>query len=299
MTDRPQEDGRLHGPPTQAALLYVGSVMHQRMKPLGHRFSYDVFSLLVDLDRLDAADTLSRVFSVDRRNLLSFHQSDHSGQRDLPLRTYVDGLLREAGIAQPAARVLLVCYPRILGWVFNPLAVYYAYDASNALVALVYEVRNTFGERHTYVCPVSDGQVSEAGVRQECDKVFYVSPFMPMAMRYRFRMVPPGEIIRWRILETDAEGPVLSATFSGQAMPLTTANICRLVGRIPHLTLKIVAGIHWEAAKLWWKGARYVARPSPPSPVSVWPDDIRRDAPENRRFSSRSTTHSETCSPAE
>ncbi|SES05984.1 DUF1365 domain-containing protein [Rhizobium sp. NFR03] len=299
MSEKPSSNGSLHAPPLDPVLLYAGDVMHQRMKPLGHRFSYSVFSLLVDLDRLDSAAIRSRLFSVDRFNLLSFHPSDHSGRKDVSLRVYVNGLLAEAGVVVPAARILLVCYPRILGWVFNPLAVYYAYDASDTLVALIYEVRNTFGDRHTYVCPISPGQVSDAGVRQECDKIFHVSPFMPMAMRYRFRMVPPGESIRWRILETDAEGPVLSATFSGRAQPLTTANILRLVGRIPHLTLKIVAGIHWEAAKLWWKGARYISRPEPPAPTSVWTDDHRCDEPAHRRFSPQPTPHPKTCSPAE
>lgn len=299
MTFPSSNDGHVHVPPLEPALLYDGTVMHQRMKTLGHRFSYRVFSLLIDLDRLQAASVRSRVFSVDRFNLLSFHQSDHSGRKDVSLRAYVDGLLVEAGLVRPPARILLVCYPRILGWVFNPLAVYYAYDRSNALVALIYEVRNTFGERHTYVCPVSEGQVSNAGVRQECDKVFYVSPFMPMAMRYRFRMMPPGKDIRWRILETDAEGPVLSATFSGQARSLTTGNILRLIGRIPHLTLKIVAGIHWEAAKLWWKGARYISRPAPPAPTSVWADDRRRFDTVADGPPPRPTSHPETCSPAE
>jgi DUF1365 family protein len=273
--------------------------MHQRMKPLGHRFSYKVFSLMVDLDRLAEADRASRVFSVDRFNLLSFHQKDHSGRDDLSLRSYVDGLLEGAGLEDRPARVLLVCYPRILGWVFNPLAVYYAYGADGGLVALVYEVRNTFGERHTYVCPISPEDVSVAGVRQACDKIFHVSPFMPMAMRYLFRMVPPGEQIRWRILETDAEGPVLSATFAGDAMALTTANILRLVARIPHLTLKIVAGIHWEAMKLWWKGARYISRPEPPAPASIWSDGHRREDRDDPRFSQQGGLDAKPCSPAE
>ncbi len=262
-------------PPQVAAALYAGQVMHQRMKPVGHRFSYDVFSLMIDLDRLNEADSMSRVFSVNRRNLLSFHEKDHSGDSRVLLRSYIDALLAQNGLPVRPARVLLVCYPRILGLVFNPLAVYYAYDDGGALSAMVYEVRNTFGERHTYVCPIGPDDVSDAGVRQQCDKLFHVSPFIPMAMRYQFRMLPPGEEIRWRILETDTEGPLLAATFSGVQVPLQTGKILRLVARIPHLTLKIVAGIHWEALKLWIKGVRYIPRPQAPEPTSVWREGRR------------------------
>lgn len=257
-------------PPSEAAVLYAGQVMHQRMKPVGHRFSYDVFSLMVDLDRLTEANAMSAVFSVNRPNLLSFHEKDHSGESGLSLRSYIDGLLAEAGVFVRPSRVLLVCYPRILGLVFNPLAVYYAYDENDCLGAIVYEVRNTFGERHTYVCPIGPGELSDAGIRQQCDKTFHVSPFIPMAMRYQFRMLPPGREIRWRILETDNDGPLLAATFSGAHMPLKTGQILRLVARIPHLTLKIVAGIHWEALKLWIKGMRYISRPEAPARTSTW-----------------------------
>lgn len=262
-------------PPSEAAILYAGQVMHQRMKPVGHRFNYDVFSLLVDIDRLGEADRLSRVFSVNRRNLLSFHERDHTGKSGLTLRDYIDRLLRDAGLKSPAARVLLVCYPRILGLVFNPLSVYYAYHENGGLSAMIYEVRNTFGERHTYVCPVGPDDVSDAGVRQQCDKIFHVSPFIPMAMRYQFRMLPPGREIRWRILETDNDGPLLAATFSGVQVPLKTGQILRLVARIPHLTFKIVVGIHWEALKLWMKGMRYISRPEAPALASTWRNGSR------------------------
>jgi len=263
------------GPPAQAAVLFSGQVMHQRMKPVGHRFSYDVFSLMVDLDRLDEVDRLSAVFSVNRRNLLSFHENDHTRKDGLSLRSYIDDLLAKNGLTVRPARVLLVCYPRILGLVFNPLSVYYAYGDDGSLSAMIYEVRNTFGERHTYVCPIGPDDVSDAGIRQQCDKLFHVSPFIPMAMRYQFRMLPPGDEIRWRILETDREGPLLAATFSGTQVPLKTGKILRLVARIPHLTLKIVAGIHWEALKLWIKGVRYIPRPQAPEPTSAWKEGRR------------------------
>jgi len=130
-------------------------------------------------------------------------------------------------------------------------------------------VRNTFGERHTYVCPVEPGELTDSGLRQSCGKLFHVSPFIGMDMDYHFRMLPPGNEIRWRILETDADGPLLAATFSGAQMPVTSRALARLTARIPFLTFKIVAGIHWEALKLWIKGAKYISRPAPPPPVSV------------------------------
>ncbi|MGO7534664.1 DUF1365 domain-containing protein [Rhizobium leguminosarum] len=255
-------------PPDAAAGLYVGEIMHQRMKPFGHRFRYRVFSLLVDLDRLDEAGRLSMLFSVNGRNLVSFQEKDHAETRNTSLRAYADRLLAEAGLDR-ADRILLVCYPRILGYVFNPLSVYHAYDAAGAVIAMIYEVRNTFGERHSYVCPVGRGEMSESGLRQSCDKLFHVSPFIGMAARYHFRMLPPGKEIRWRILETDSEGPLLSTTFSGRQVPLTNASLLGLTARIPILTFKIMTGIHWEALKLWLKGARYVRRPAPPPEVSV------------------------------
>jgi len=266
-------------PSDAAAALYVGEIMHQRMKPFGHRFRYRVFSLLVDLDRLDEAGGLSVLFSVNGPNLISFHERDHADTRDTSLRAYADRLLAKAGLDR-ADRILLVCYPRILGYVFNPLSVYHAYDAGGAVVAMIYEVRNTFGERHSYICPVGHGEMSESGLRQSCDKLFHVSPFIGMAARYHFRMLPPGEHIRWRILETDSDGPLLSATFSGLQMPLTSASLLTLTARIPLLTIKIIAGIHWEALKLRLKGARYFRRPMPPPEVSIHRPRSLADAPE-------------------
>ena len=280
-SERSGMDVKRNGPaPAVAALLYSGEVMHQRIKPFGHRFQYRVFSLLVDLDRLGEANKLSALFSVNARNLVSFHEMDHSGSDAVSLRAYADDLLADAGLPMPAARILLVCYPRILGYVFNPISVYYAYDADARLVAMIYEVRNTFGERHTYVCPVSDGEMTAGGLRQSCDKIFHVSPFIPMQMRYHFRMLPPGDEIRWRILETDPEGPLLAATFTGRQESMATSTLLSLAARIPFLTLKIVAGIHWEALKLWLKGAKYISRPKAPPPVSIKPQTMTLEAAE-------------------
>ncbi len=184
---------------------------------------------------------------------------------DGSLRAYVERLLAPTGVDASGGRILLLCYPRVLGFVFNPISVYFVYAASGNLVAMIYEVRNTFGQMHCYVCPVTPGQLTEAGLRQERDKLFYVSPFIEMAMRYRFRIKPPtDEAVSLRILETDPEGPLLAATFFGRKRPLTSWHVLRLTALIPLMTVKVVAGIHWEALKLWLKGVRLVDRPAPP-----------------------------------
>ncbi len=260
-------DGNPFPPPDAPALLFVGEVMHARMKPKPHRFAYDVFCLLIDIDRLGEAGALASTFSVNRLNLLSFRPSDH-GDGSGDLRAHVDALLARAGVDAAGGRALLLCYPRMLGFAFNPISVYFVHDRGGRLVALIYEVRNTFGEMHTYVAPIEDGQLSAAGVRQERDKQFYVSPFMDMPMRYRFRVLPPGERVNVRILETDAEGPILAATFTGRQRPLTSWQVVKSCASLPFMTLKVVAGIHWEAMKLWFKGIRFHNRPPPPAPAS-------------------------------
>ncbi len=245
----------------EAAALYFGEVMHARLKPMGHRFSYRVMSLLIDLDRLGDADRLSPLFAVNRAALYGFHESDH-GQRDgSSLRAYAQARAAEHGIDLSGGRVLLLCYPRLFGYTFNPLSVYFCHRGDGALALLIYEVRNTFGDIHPYVLPVRAGDVSAAGVRQEQDKLFHVSPFVGMAMRYRFRISPPGEQVKLRILETDREGPLLAATFIGRHRALSTRALLRAFVALPLVTAKIIAAIHWEALRLWLKGARLVARP--------------------------------------
>jgi uncharacterized protein len=246
----------------RAAALYFGEVMHARLKPMGHRFSYRVMSLLIDLDRLGDADRQSPLFGVNRTALYSFNEADH-GERDRSsLRAYTQRCAADHGIDLTGGRVLLLCYPRLLGYTFNPLSVYFCYRADGGLALLIYEVRNTFGDIHSYPLAVKPDEISDAGVRQQQDKLFYVSPFIEMAMRYHFRVSPPAEDVKLRILETDREGPLLAATFHGRRRALTTAALLRAFFSLPLVTFKIVAAIHWEALRLWLKGARLVPRAS-------------------------------------
>jgi DUF1365 family protein len=250
-----------------AAALYRGRVMHARLHPFQHRFDYAVWSLLLDIDRIDDALAAAPLLKRNRFGLASFHDRDHGPRDGSPLRPHVDRLLARAGLKRPA-RVRLLCHPRVLGYAFNPLAVYFCEDEGGALCGLVYEVRNTFGEHHSYVCPVAPGEASAAGVRQARDKLFFVSPFLDLDLGYRFRVAAPDERLRLRILVERAGAPVLATAYSAEREELTDAALARACLAVPLLGLKIMAAIHWEALRVWLKGARLVARPAPPPPAS-------------------------------
>jgi DUF1365 family protein len=252
-----------------AAALYVGSVMHARLKPVGHRFSYRVMSLLIDLDRLDEADRQSALFGVNRAALYSFHEKDHGERDGSSLRAYAARCAAAHGVDLTAGHVRLLCYPRLLGYAFNPLSVYFCHGADGRLALIIYEVRNTFGEIHTYALPLRPADFSSAGIRQAQDKLFYVSPFIAMTMRYHFRISPPRDMVKLRILETDREGPLLAATFFGRRRALTSAALLGMFFTLPLVTFKVMAAIHWEALRLWVKGARLVKRPAVPAAVAA------------------------------
>ncbi|MBV9983120.1 MAG: DUF1365 domain-containing protein [Bradyrhizobium sp.] len=252
-----------------AATLYVGSVMHARLKPVGHRFSYRVMSLLIDLDRLAEADRQSALFGVNRAALYSFHEKDHGERDGSSLRAYAARCAAAHGVDLTGGRVRLLCYPRLLGYAFNPLSVYFCDRADGTLALIIYEVRNTFGAIHAYALPLRPTDISSAGIRQAQDKHFYVSPFIAMTMRYHFRISPPQDTVKLRILETDREGPLLAATFSGRRRALTSAGLLGAFFALPLVTFKVMAAIHWEALRLGVKGVRLVRRPQMPAAVAA------------------------------
>ena len=232
--------------------LYFGEVMHRRLRPMRHRFRYRVFSLYVDLDELPDLDRRSRIFGYNRAAPLAFYDRDHGPASGEVLRPWVEDHLRAADLTVDGGPIRLLCYPRIFGYVFNPLSVYFCYRRDGSLTAILYEVCNTFKERHTYVIPVDD--ISRPVIRQSCDKRLYVSPFIGMDCDYHFRIVPPGKNINIVIRQEDAEGLLLAASFQGNRTEITERSLARLLIRFPLLTVKIVAGIHWEAVRLWLKG---------------------------------------------
>jgi hypothetical protein len=230
--------------------LYTGTVMHERLRPRRHRLQYRVFCLLLDLDELPALTGRFRLLGINRPGILGFREADH-GDGATPLKDWAGRLLADAGIAWDGGRIELLCYARMFGYVFNPLSVYFCHNTAGELAAILYEVHNTHGERHTYVLPAEG---SGRQVRHAAKKQFFVSPFMPMDCTYRFRIRPPDQRVGVSILEDDAEGLLLAAAFAGRRQELSDAALRRVLLSYPLMTLKVVAGIHWEALKLLAKG---------------------------------------------
>jgi DUF1365 family protein len=240
--------------------IYSGFVSHTRLTPARHSFRYRVFSLLLDLDEIDAFAQKSRLFARNRRAVMSFHDKDHGDGR--PLREWIGATLEKAGIeADGPVRVL--CYPRLWNYVFNPLSVWFCYRSDGVLAATIYEVHNTFGERHAYVLRAD---TNDAAWRQECAKDFYVSPFLSMDCNYSFHIEPPCETVRIAIRETEHGVPVFNATFSGVRQTLSEKFLALALLRHPLMTLKIVAAIHYEAFRLWLKRVPHHAHLKPSAP---------------------------------
>jgi len=249
--------------PEFQSALYAGKVMHQRLRPRRHRLSYRIFQVLLDLDEIDALADGLRLFSRNRFNLFGFADRDHGDGSGGSLKTYVEHQLQAASIETGGGPIRLLCMPSMLGYAFNPLSVYFCYRQEGGLAAILYEVNNTFGQRHSYLIPVAGG-IRDGVVEQHCPKRLYVSPFMGMDMDYRFRVGPPGEAVSVHITGSEDGGPMIVAAFSGRRRPLTDAALARAFLTHPLLTLKVVAGIHWEALLLWAKGMRFHQRPAPP-----------------------------------
>jgi uncharacterized protein len=243
-----------------AARLYVGHVMHMRLIPRRHRFRYRVFSVLIDIDRIGEALRDLRLMRHNRFGVLSLLDRDHGPRDGGPLRPWVDAKLEAAGLAR-AERVELLCFPRIWGFVFNPLSIYFCFGGGGSLMALIYEVRNTFGDQIAYVRKA--GPQRGGAYRQDQDKGMYVSPFIGMDQTYRFDVAPPGARLAVRIRQSGPEGETLIATQNGVARPFTDPGLARALVSHPLMTFKVMAAIHWEALRLWAKRVPLAKAPKP------------------------------------
>lgn len=246
-----------------AAVLYPARISHRRRIAPLYRFVYRVFYLLIDVDRIDEAARGMRLFSHNRFNLLAFHDRDHGDGKHGGLRCWAERVLAGASIVIEGGRIRLLCLPRVLGFGFNPISLWYCEHRDGSLRAVIAEVRNTFGERHAYLL-ASGGAPLTYEQPQDKDKCFHVSPFMDLAGRYRFLLSEPGERLRVVIHETREGVPILDATLAAERRALTDWAALRHALRLPLMTLKVVAAIHWEALKIGLRGARFHRKPEPP-----------------------------------
>jgi hypothetical protein len=242
----------------RASGLYTGLVSHSRVKPRKHKLAYRVFMLLIDLDELK--DLKLRTLGVGRFNLFGFDEGRFGDGSGRPLKAQIEATLAEAGIAA-GGPVRVLAMPQILGRAFNPLTVYFCHAADRTLSAILYEVNNTFGERHSYLIPAPNAAL----IRQGCAKGFYVSPFMDMDLTYAFRILRPEERVLVAVDTSDAEGLVLAASFSGERRELTDAALIGAWLTHPWMTLGTMAAIHYEALKIWLKGEKVRVRPPKPA----------------------------------
>ena len=236
--------------------IYNGTVIHKRFKPKIHFFKYKVFSLLIDLSELDNLDKKIGFFSYNKFNLISFFDKDHGDRDGSSVINWVKKNLKENDVNCENIRIKLLCYPRILGYVFNPLSIFYVYDKNDKLISLLYEVKNTFGEQHTYIFKIKENNL----LKHNCEKKFHVSPFIEMNCSYFFRTLKPADKISIIIDQYQLNEKILYASQDGKRTDFTTSELIKSYLKHPLMTFKVIAAIHFEAFKLWTKGIKFIQK---------------------------------------
>ena len=237
--------------------IYVGNVIHKRFKPKKHFFKYSVFSLFLDLDEINELDQKIPFFSYNKFNILSFFDKDHGYRDGSSIKDWLIHVLQKKNISTINIKIKILCYPRIFGYVFNPLSIFFIYDALSNPIAILYEVKNTFGEQHTYVFKID---IKNKQIFNNCKKKFYVSPFMDLESKYFFKVLIPNEKLSVIIDQRDKEGKLLFASQDGERVKLSSKNLLISYLKHPLMTLKIISAIHYEALKLWIKGIKLVKK---------------------------------------
>ena len=235
--------------------IYNGEVTHTRFKPVRHFLKYKTFSLLIDLDEINELDSRISIFSHNKFNVFSFYDKDHGERDGSNLKEWVLTNIRKFNIKGKINKIKILCYPRIFGYVFNPLSIFYCYE-NDKMKAIFYEVKNTFNEQHTYIFKIKN----DDEITQKCKKRFYVSPFMDMETYYNFKLINPNNKLSVFIKQTDLTGTILTATQMGDKKEFNLKQLIKNFFKYPLMTIKIISSIHYEALLLWKKGAIYRKR---------------------------------------
>ena len=237
--------------------IYNGKVIHKRFKPKEHFFKYSVFSLLIDLSELNQLDKEIKFFSFNKFNLISFYEKDHGSRDGSSLVAWVKKNLEANNIHFKDIKIKLLCYPRIFGYVFNPLSVFFIYNSNEKLISILYEVKNTFGEQHTYIFKVDDDLKL---FQHNCSKKFHVSPFIEMDCKYYFRILKPEDKMSVIIDQYQANEKILYASQDGKRVDFNSKELLKSYLKHPLMTFKIISAIHFEAFKLWTKGIKFIKK---------------------------------------
>jgi DUF1365 family protein len=235
--------------------IYNGIVTHKRFKPVKHSLKYKTFSLLLDLDEVESLAKKISIFSLDKFNIFSFYNKDHGARDGGSLKSWILENIKKFKINNEITKIKLLCYPRIFGYVFNPLSIFYCYEGNN-LKVIFYEVKNVFNEQHTYIFKIKNNK----NIEQKCKKKFYVSPFMDMETYYNFKLINPEEKLSVFIKQTDKKETILTAKQTGDKKEFSFKQLMLNFFKYPLMTIKIMTSIHYEAFLLWKKGAIYRKR---------------------------------------
>lgn len=244
--------------------LYLSKVMHRRMFPVSYRFTYNIFGLLVNLDQLENLSKLSKLLSFNRFNLFSFHSRDHGKRDGSDLKIWAQRHLDAHGLESEGVSIYLHSMPRVLGYTLNPISYWFCYSQKKQLLAILVEVHNTFGDQHTYLLKAEKNEQRDI-LRASKAKNMHVSPFINMQATYHFRLTQPGKKLTVMIREEQEGELMLVAGQHGHSKPITTGTLLMIFFSIPLMTFKVVAMIHWQAIKIYFKGGKFHKRPAPPT----------------------------------
>jgi len=258
------------------AAIFTGEVVHKRVRPVEHKLRYRVFSLMLDVDRLDTTVNRLKLVSKNRFNVFSIFERDHGHRDGSTLADFAWQQVRHAGLEQKVKRITVLLYPRLFGYGFNPLTVYFCLNSDGEPELMIYEVRNTFGEDLTYVLPA--GENHDEVFSHAIDKTFYVSPFNTVEGHYSFHVTRPEDNLTVGVALKTAAGPLLRTHFRGTSRTLSDWTLVKMLFAYPLMTAKVMAAIHWEALKLWRKGLKLKTRPPAPRMRVLYGGGLKQSA---------------------
>ena len=241
--------------------LYIGSLRHRRFHPVTHEFSYPLFMPFLDIDRIPELMKISRACGYNRWNWATFDDRDHFGDPHRTLRSRIDDDARQNGVILPDGPIFLLTHLRYLGYNFNPVSFFYCCNASGSVETILAEVNNTFGETKNYWLSESMRDRDVTSRSYVFSKTFHVSPFIGPDCNYRFSFNNPGDSLSIQVDVSQDGAPLFDATLTMHRLEWSAANLHRALIRHPWMTAKVIAAIHWEAARLYVKKVPLVTRP--------------------------------------